>query len=97
MIKFPLQIIGITETRERLNSGFKLNNNLDGYDLYTQQTKSAAGGVAIYANKSLNVSQRPDLSMMMMTLNPYVLSCCVYRHPSSLPARFLEYLETYLS
>ena len=34
--------------RENYSSGFKLNNNLDGYILYSQPSRSAAGGVAIY-------------------------------------------------
>lgn len=41
----PFHIIGISETRELINKGFKMNNNLRGYDLYTQPTKLSAGGV----------------------------------------------------
>lgn len=34
-----------------------MNHNLDGYDLYTQQTKSSAGGAALYVSNLLNYSE----------------------------------------
>ena len=61
-LKFPFQIIGISETRENYSTGFKMNNNLNGYTLFSQPSRSAAGGVAIYASKSLNAFKRTDLS-----------------------------------
>ena len=38
-----------------------MNNNLDGYELNSQPSKSAAGGVASYTSKSLDVTKRTDL------------------------------------
>jgi hypothetical protein len=58
----PFHIIGISETRELINKGFKMNNNLRGYDLYTQPTKLSAGGVAMYISNSLIHNERSDLS-----------------------------------
>jgi hypothetical protein len=49
----PFNIIGISETRELISKVFEMNNNLRGYDLYTQPTKLSAGGVAMYLNNSL--------------------------------------------
>ena len=47
LLDFPFQVVGISETRGNFSSGFKMNNNLDGYELNSQPSKSAAGGVAI--------------------------------------------------
>ena len=43
-----------------------MNNNLNGYTLFSQPSRSAAGGVAIYASKSLNAFKRTDLSQQLM-------------------------------
>ena len=47
-LKFPFHIIGISETRENYSTGFKMNNNLNGFTLLSQPSRSAGGGVAIY-------------------------------------------------
>jgi len=52
---------GISETRENYSSGFKMNNNLDGYILRSQPSRSAAGGVAIYTRHTLNAFKRTEL------------------------------------
>ena len=46
-IKIPFHAIGISETRETRDKGFKMNNKFDGYNLYSQPSKSLAGGVAL--------------------------------------------------
>ena len=58
----PFHVLGISETRENYSSGFKMNNNLDGYILHSQPSRSAAGGVAIYTRHTLNAFKRTDLS-----------------------------------
>ena len=107
MLAFPFHIIGISETRESALTGFKMNNNLANYHLYSQPTKQAAGGVAIYVNKSLSVDLRSDLSTtdsdfetIWIEINTYkgknTLCCCVYRHPSSNPKTFREHFDSIL-
>ena len=39
-----------------------MNNNLDGYTLHSQPSRSAAGGVAIYTRHTFNAFKRADLS-----------------------------------
>ena len=64
LLGFPFQVIGVSETRENALRGFKLmNNSLQGYNLHSQPTRSAAGGVALYTSKSLNAIKRTDLSL----------------------------------
>ena len=107
-LNFPFHIIGISETRENYSTGFKMNNNLNGFTLFSQPSRSAAGGVAIYASKSLNAFERTDLSTtdddfetvwveINNTKAKNILCCCPYRHPSSNPVRFKEHLESILS
>lgn len=61
-LNFPFHVIGISETRENYSAGVKMNNNLNGFTLFSQPSSSAAGGVAIYASKSLNAFKQTDLS-----------------------------------
>ena len=58
LLGFPFQVIGVSETRENVLRGLKVNNALYGYNLHTQPSRTAAGGVAIYARKSLNAVKR---------------------------------------
>ena len=86
-----------------------MNNNLNGFTLFSQPSRSVAGGEAIYASKSLNVFKRNDLSItddefetVWVEINntklKNILRCCAYRHPSFNPVRFKEHLNpSYLS
>ena len=107
LLGFPFQVIGVSETRENALRGFKMNNSLQGYNLHSQPTRSAAGGVALYTSKSLNAIKRTDLSLtdeefetvwveIKNSKSKNILCCCAYRHPSSSPERFTEHIETVL-
>ena len=61
LINFPFQTIAICESRENSVTDFKMNNNLEGFTLYSQPTLRAAGVVAFYANSFLDISVRSDL------------------------------------
>ena len=104
----PFHVLGISETRENYSSGFKMNNNLDGYILHSQPSRSAAGGVAIYTRHTLNAFKRTDHITtddefetiwveIVNTKAKNILCCCAYRHPSFSPVRFKEHLESALS
>ena len=63
--KTPFDIIGITETKQIINKDFLINVNIDGYQLYTQPTKSLCGGTAIYVKKkTLNCKALSDLNAL---------------------------------
>ena len=40
-----------------------MNNALHGYNLHSQPSRPAVGGVALYTSKSLNAVKRTDLSV----------------------------------
>ena len=81
--------------------------DLLGYNLQSQPSRSAAGGVALYTSKSLNAVKRTDLSVtdeefetvwveIKNIKSKSILGCCAYRHPSSSPERFIEHIDTIL-
>ena len=47
-LQTKFDVIGISETKENIDKGLITNVDLSGYHRYTQPSKSAAGGVAIY-------------------------------------------------
>ena len=53
LLGFPFQVIGVSETSENVLRGFKMNNALHGYNLHSQPSSSAAGGVALYIPANL--------------------------------------------
>ena len=74
-----------------------MNNALHGYNLHSQPSRSAVGGVALYTSKSLNAVKRTDLSVTDEEFEiKSILCCCAYRHPSSSPERFTEHIDTIL-
>ena len=92
-LKLSFDIIGITETEERLGKGFLTNISLSGYDVYSQPSKSSAGGSAIYVRSNLSHRLRPDLSALEEEFETVwveieknksknILCCCAYRHPT---------------
>ena len=58
----PFHVLDISDTRENYSSGFKVNNNLNGYILHSQPSRSAVRGVAICTRHTLNAVKRTDLS-----------------------------------
>ena len=84
-----------------------MNNNLEGFTLYPQPTLRAAGGVAFYANSSLDISVRSDLNHLDEDIETLwieihnkkaknILCGNAYRHPSSNPTKFTEHIENTL-
>ena len=102
-------VIGISESKQPVNENFLNNVNLHEYQLHSQPTKSACGGVAMYVKKSfdhkvlnhLNVLEdkfetlRIEVNTVPTCKN--IIVCCAYRHPDTDANKFIEYLESTLS
>ena len=104
-----LDIIGISETSQRENSEFSMNVSIEGYHHpFTIGSKTAKGGVALYAKNNLDIWVRDDL----ITVNEYyeaiwveiksdkakhIICGCLYRHPNSDSKEFVKYLSTCLA
>ena len=76
--------------------------------MYTQPSKSSAGGVAIYINNKFGHVKRDDLSILHDDFESVwveiknkrgknFLCGCVYRHPNTDAEKFLGYIESTLS
>ena len=88
-----------------MTKGFISNVDLSGYHIYTQPSKSAAGGVAIYVNDKLDHICKDNLNIIdddfeavWIEINnkksKNIVCGCVYRHPNRDPTNFFEYLES---
>ena len=107
--QIPFDIIGITESKQLVNTNFLTNVNIDGSKLHTQRTKSSHGGVALYVKVSLDHEIRWDLSVLEDNFESLsveiktghksknILCCCIYRHPITDVGKFTEHLESVLS
>ena len=62
--KIPFDILGITESKQLTGTKFPVNVNMDGYQIYSQPTKSTHGGVVMYVNKKLDHVVREDISVL---------------------------------
>ena len=58
-LRVSFDLLGISETKQQTGKNFISNVNIEGYHIYTQPSKSAAGGVAIYVKDKLD-----DLSIL---------------------------------
>ena len=107
-IGISFDVLGTTETKEQIGKAFTTNVNIDEYHMYTQPTKSAAGGVAIYVNNKLDHFERKDLSILheefesiwveMKNIRGNNFLCgSIYRHPNTDISHFIEYVEATLS
>ena len=92
---FNIDLLCISETSQRENVNFKINVTLEGYQTpFCLGSRSARGGVLIYAKNDLKVLERQDLNMInddfeaiwieIINENGKNSICsCIYRHPKS--------------
>ena len=60
--KTGFDVIGITETKQRIDKDFSVNINMEGYQMHTQSSQLNAGRVAIYIDEKLDHFKWDDLS-----------------------------------
>ena len=95
----------MSETKENIDKGFISNVDLSSYHMYTQPSRSAAGGVAIYVNDKLDHISKDNLNIIdddfeavwieiKNKKSKNIVCGCVYRHPNRDPTKFFEYLES---
>ena len=59
--KINFDVIGISETKQKTGMGFLVNVDINNYFMYTQPSKLASGGVAIYVNDKLGHPRVEDV------------------------------------
>lgn len=60
---FPFSVIGLSETKIKVDQDILSNIEMPGYDFISQPTLSNAGGVGFYVNKDLNYIVCSDLTV----------------------------------
>ena len=93
-LKVNFDLIRITETKQQIGKDFLVNVDVNDYFMYTQPSKLASGGVAIFVKDNLGHSRIDD---MCITNNEFevlwieiknrkgknFLCECAYRHPNT--------------
>ena len=58
-----MDILAITETSEKEDTGFLSNVEMEGYEKYHTASKTAKGGTAIYVSENYDKIERCDLNI----------------------------------
>ena len=93
---FPFSVIGLAETKIKVDQQPLLNIDLPGYSFFSQPTLSNAGGVGFYIKNNLNFTVISELSTSTEIHNTYslnILCGIIYRHPNGNLDNFFEYLN----
>ena len=104
-LDFPFTLIGLTETRIRINESAIINVNMPGYHFISEPTLSNAGGIGFYIRDHLNFTIQTDLTVTNLDFEvlwveiiihgqPNVLCGIIYRHSSGDMDNFVNYIST---
>ena len=97
-------VINVTETSQQEDLNFKTNVKLKGYNMFTNGSNSAKGGVAIYVKEQYDSFEREDLKIRdndyetswieIKNKNCKNIICgCIYRHPRYDMSGFQKYMD----
>ena len=103
-----MDILVLTETSEKEETGFLINVEIAGYEKFHTASQTSEGGTAIYVNKNYDTTERYDLNVNnaefestwieIKTKNSKNIICgSIYRHPHYNFDEFFKYLESCLS
>ena len=103
-----MDILAITETSEKEDTGFLSNIEIEGFDIYHTSTKTSKGGTTIYVNKRYDSIERCDLNTGNVEFettwikiknkrSKNIVCGNVYRHPHNNCEDFVHYLEECLT
>ena len=105
--KIPFDVIGIPKSKQPVKKNFLTNVNLHEYQLHSQPTESACGGVAMSVKNDHKVlnnlnALKDEFETLWIEVNTgpkckNIIVCCAYKHPDTGANKFIEYLESTLS
>jgi len=104
-LNVSFSLIGLSETKLKLDKDPLFNTNIDGYSFVSQPSLSNAGGVAFYIKDNLEFIIRSDISFSMPEFESLwieiqspkqsnLLCGIMYRNPNSNNEQFLNYLNS---
>ena len=88
-----------------MGTKFPVDVNIDGYQIYSQPTKSTHDGVVMHVSKNLDHVVREDISVLEEELEivwieiitgakaKNILCGCFYRHPNTDTKNFIEHMD----
>ena len=105
MLKAKFDVIGITETKIKINIVPIFDTSLDGYAPYQTPTEGDKGGVTLYISKKHKCKRRKDLDSIIYKTKELesvfvelirnnkknIIIGCIYRHPNMEISEFNEY------
>ena len=56
MSKKKFDFVGISESKQKVDTNFTVNVDMEGYHMYSQPSKHASGGVVLYVNEAFDRS-----------------------------------------
>ena len=105
---YKLDVLALTETSEKEDTGFLSNVELDDLKKFHTASNSSKGGTAICANKNFDMIERSDLNSNSLEYestwieiknkrSKNIVIASIYRHPRNNFKEFFQYLEKCLS
>ena len=102
---FPLSIVGLIETKLKIDQEEILNINTPGYNFLSQPSLSNAGGVEVFVKNGISYSCREDLSSVKEAYESLWIeiqndaehnNICgiIYRHPHGNLDSFMTHINT---
>ena len=96
-LDFPFTLIGLTETKIRINESPIINVNIPGYYFVSEPTLSNAGGVGFTIRIDLTVTNLDFEALWVEIIihgQPNVLCGIIYRHPNGDMDNVINYIST---
>lgn len=103
-LNFPFSLIGLSETKFKVDRELLINVNIPGYDFISEPSLSNAGGVAFYIKNNITFSLRTDITTSKHDFEalwieidtvgqPNLLCGVLYRHPNGNLDNFMDYIN----
>ena len=104
-LNHQFSIIGLSETKYKLDQANILNTEIPGYTFLSQPSISNAGGVGFFIQNTLNFIKRDEVSTttdcfealwieLISKSKKNVLCAVMYRHPHGNISTFMDYLNS---
>ena len=93
LLNFNFSVLGLTETRIKINSGVTVPLAIEGYSYEHTPTESSCGGAMLYISNKFNYKPRNDLLVykplqletvfveIIIPRKSNLIVGCIYRHP----------------
>ena len=103
-LQFPFSVIGLSETKFKVDKDILTNVNIPGYDFISKPSLSNAGGVGFYVKNSVTFTvlsemsvTKEDFEALWIEINcegqSNLICGVVYRHPNGNLDNFMDYIK----